>query len=536
MFGNDPEKGLQRMLGILNDEKRIYRFVDGEVSREEFEQCVLIDQVVFGPKGYVESIGPTWDLIHDPRFISIEGKFIIPRRGRLGGDATLGRQYISGVNQFTSSIVDLEQYSEILGEGRNFFNFLQHPEPECPERQWLERVWKRTFITAGPNVVCLCKPEEKLDPRTWKDQPDEVIWTLIRREWPNYFRQNGSPNREATRLFDLCKADLVGLIADYAETPLADDWVVVDAEDAANKAEAGLQNEVPTVAMEVDFLEKALTYRAALRATATKVLSQIGFIRYLRDLNLEDVQLTDMEADAILRMVYQSNYPEGKSQLIVNLVFYLQQVILKPYPERLKEQTERASEKAQVTIRKLKEGTLQPVNQVTDAEPEDQRTVLQRYEDFCKMMEQEGESPVPYDVWYEESYKPTVIFTSIFKSPLKKDLYLIYTMAENQLTERNATEEIKALSQKVIDILKPVFDDPHTLMDEEKYSNLMKTIKETGYFELGAKEFSEEFHSKESGKPVGTEVNRDALTVSEGKTLEEVWTESLDKLGTKKEN
>lgn len=58
---------IRNILGMLDEGKRIYRVQEGEVQREEFEYCQVIDQLVFGPKGYVETLGPTWNMIHDPR-------------------------------------------------------------------------------------------------------------------------------------------------------------------------------------------------------------------------------------------------------------------------------------------------------------------------------------------------------------------------------------------------------------------------------------------------------------------------------------
>src|SRR5271166_4609612 len=380
------DNSLQRMLGILGDEKRIYRFLDGEVSREEFQHCQLIDQVVFGPKGYVESIGPTWDMIHDPRFTDLEAKFIVKRRGRLGGDADLGKQYISSDGQFTSSIVDLEQYGDILGEGRNFFCFLQHPEPKCPERVWLERTWRRnTIYQPGDDIFCLCNADEVIDSRTFKDQPDEVIWTLIKREWPNYFRMHAMNataeqlleditkeplndryrlvNKEGARLYNLSKADLIGLVADYAETAHADDWTAVDAEEAPALNEGN--TEVYKVSLEVDYLEKALSYRATLRATAAKILSQMGFTKFLVDIEKtkgEDAtRLTDPESDKILRIVYESNYPDQQPLLLSKLLAYVSSVWNSgSYEERLSQQLATASENAQLVMKGLKAGTILP--------------------------------------------------------------------------------------------------------------------------------------------------------------------------------
>ncbi len=555
------DNALQRALGILGDEKRIYRIQEGEVSRMEFEHCQLIDQVVFGPKGYVESLGPTWDMIHDPRFNALEAKFIVKRRGRLGGDADLGKQYISSNGQFTSSIVDLEQYSDILGEGRNFYCFLKHPETRCPERQWLERTWKETIYQAGPDILCFCNADEVHDPHTWKDQPDEVIWDLIKREWPNYFRMNAlkaTPeqlllditkedfnqrykliNKEGARLYNLCKADLVGLIADYAETAHADDWTTIDAEEAPAYNEGN--TEVYKVSLEVDYLEKALSYRASLRATAAKILQQIGFSKCLNEIEKAkgeaETRLTDSESDKLLRMVYQSDYPNDKVQLVSDLLQYVSKCFQTPFDERLKEQLATASDKAREIMKGLKAGTIQPVNQVTDFTSEDTRTIEKRYEDHKKQMEEWGEEADTFEVWFA-AYQLELIQAQLFKNPLKKDLFLIW-----QEAERNAYNDVHDEENRVVrcpisfaaaQVLAPVFATPEVKVGEEEYAKIMDAVKATGYFALAQKAYEDEFHAKGSYFRGGTELNPATLEpVLDTETMDDVWERSLSKIKSK---
>lgn len=556
------EDRLQRALGILGDEKRIYRFEEGEVSREEFEHCVLIDQVVFGPKGYVESLGPTWEMIHDPRFVNLEGKFIVRRKGVFGGDATLGRQYIDSKGNFTSSIVDLEQYSDILGEGRNLFCFLQHPESKCPEREWLERTWKQTLYKSGPDVVCLCNPEDKTDPRTWKDMPDYMIWQLIKREWPNYFRLNALEtataeqllldinhpdpkkrfklvNQDGARLYNLCKADLVGLIADYAETAHADDWTSVDSDEAANKGEG---SESYKVAMEVDYLEKALSYRASLRATAAKILNQIGFNKQLKELEkikgYDNTRLTDQESDRLLRIVYQSDYPNDKVELVNTLATFVINCFQIPYIERLKEQLETASDKARQTISGLKDGSVKPVNQDTDAEPEDTRTLEKRYSDYVAQMKGWGETPSDYEIWFQ-SYQVELIQNSLFKNPLKKDLFLICQEAErnayNDVADLDNRQVICETSLAAAAVLAPVFATPDVQIGEKEYEQYMVAVRKTGYFQLAQKAYEEEYHSKDSyHRGLGPELDPKTLDpLPQSTTDDDVWVNALSKLKPK---
>ena len=543
------DNSIQRALGILGDQKRVFRFIEGEVTREEFEHSRLIDQVVFGPKGYVETIGPTWNMIHDPRFIEIEGKFVVTRRSVLGGDATLGRQYIDSDGNFTSSIVDLEQYSEILGEGRNFYCFLVHPDEDCFERRWLERVWNNSTIPAGPDVKCTCKGVSR-DPFIWKDETDENIWNEIKAHWPNYFRQGGLKatteqlladetddpktsykfaNRDAHRLFKLVRADLVGLVASYCRTAKADDWVVVDAEDAATTAQVQLAEETPTVSMEVDFLEKALSFRASLRSTAAKILDQIGFSKNLKNLEKsmgeEATRLTDAECDTLLRMVYQSDYPNDKVELVANLTNFVINAFQVPFAERQNKQLTNAISEAEKTMEGLQDGSIKTINQRSDAEPEDTRTVEKRYEDYCAKMQEYGETADSYDIWLA-GYNEILIQNAIFKNPLKKDLFLIHTQAE-----ADATKDEKAVA--VLGILEPVFASAEYFVGEDEYLALLNKIKATGYFKMEQQAFSEEFHSKESPER-GWEQQLDPKTLEtlpqDGRSLDEVWADSLSKL------
>ena len=57
--------------------------------------------------------------------------------------------------------------------------------------------------------------------------------------------------------------------------------------------------------LEVDVLEKALTQRAVLRATAAKILRQIGFQNVIKKELGGDVRLTDLERDSLLRIIYE---------------------------------------------------------------------------------------------------------------------------------------------------------------------------------------------------------------------------------------
>ena len=149
---------LRRVFGMLDDNVRIYQILEErEVQHDEFQYCQVMFQLVFGDKGFADTLGPTWNMIHDPRFQTIENLMVVERKAIFGGDARLGKQYINDDGSFSSTVSDLEKYAEILGEGRNFHNVLAHPDPKCQKRLWLERIY-RGFTNLQPyaDFGCTC--------------------------------------------------------------------------------------------------------------------------------------------------------------------------------------------------------------------------------------------------------------------------------------------------------------------------------------------------------------------------------------------
>jgi hypothetical protein len=419
--------------------------------------------MVFGKGGLVETLGPTWNLIHDPRFALIESAFIVDRRAIFGGDAKQGKQYISSEGTFTSTIADLEQYSEILGEGRHFHNVLSHNK-DCLVRKWLERTHTNTTVKASPELVCECPDSVRsgipyVDPRELKDKSDEFLWALIHKECPNYFDKMDKPNLLARRLFDLFRADLIGLIHDYAVTPLIDDWIMLETGDVVEENEYTRQSENPRVFAEVDILEKALTYRATLRATAAKVLRSIGFQNYLRKFDEgKPLKLTDIERDHLLRLVYQSKWPDGKEELLTELTSYVESIAKTPFDERLEQQLGAGREQSRDTIAKLVSGELKPINQYTEPNLE---------------------------VTMDEEAR---VVEAIMSNPLKMELFLVFAQAE------------KDSNTKVVEILAPVFASADYELTDEGYYNILEAVKATGFYQSTIVGYTEEFHSDASGR------------------------------------
>ena len=141
-------------------------------------------------------------------------------------------------------------------------------------------------------------------PHSFKFWPDDELWKLLFAEYTNYFRRNGTPISLAVTLFNTFKADLLGLIVDYAE--IADVQETVLLEDTAELYDPAIHGEdADRVSMEVENLERALTYRAELRVTAYQILNQLGIASQAEE-------LTDFERDTPLKIVYSSNFIDDK--------------------------------------------------------------------------------------------------------------------------------------------------------------------------------------------------------------------------------
>jgi hypothetical protein len=484
---------LKRMLGMDGGDKRQYRVVDGEVTREEFEYGQMLDAVLFGKDGYVETLGPTWDMIHDPRFTVIEDAFILNRRAVLGGDAGVGKQYISSDGTFTSSVADLEQYSETLGEGRYFYYVLKHPNKECPVRKWHFRIFSDADKAAAPvasaDLTCNCTDTELQDsclPHNLKDADDSYVWYLIKQECPNYFTQDGTPNGVAKRLFDIFRADLLGLIADYAVVPMSDVFVSLDTGDVFSQQEQEMLGSTPHVFLEVDILEKALTQRAVLRASAAKILMKIGFTEILEAEFGEDFELTEYERDHVLRLVYNPMMNTGGLSVVstlqvdpsANWFIYLRHIkdSLLSYlrgikatgwtvSERQHNQLALASSKAHDTFDRLIHGELKPINQYTEPEVD-----------------------INLDAHAE-------IMQSLLKNPLKQELFLMYVEAERRTGDDNEDNTDRLNMRKLFSILTPLFTDADYPVGEDEYANYAAQAEELGLFNTpNVVEVDEEYH------------------------------------------
>lgn len=323
---------IRNLLGLCDNEKRLYIINTDEVTAEEYEYCQILSNVLWGDKGLVETLGPTWNMIHDSRFENLERKFIVNRAAVFGGDARLGKQYVDGESIMSHSMVELESYAEILGEGRHFLKVVR---------------------------------ADNLDAREFYCQSDDIVWKYIRQECPNYFDNvKGDPNKRALRLFELFRSDLLGLLEDYSEEALLQDWIKLSTGERAEKSDFLNTTEEPIVWAEVDYLERALSLRSSLRVTAAKILQKSGLMALLQN----TYKFTDYEIDEAIKLVYQTPYDKLYEVPAKVLAYANQCVASEPdYTKRLLKQCYTRSLESKKIVEQIKAGEIKPLN-TTDEE------------------------------------------------------------------------------------------------------------------------------------------------------------------------
>ena len=249
-------------------------------------------------------------------------------------------------------------------------------------------------------------------------------------------------------MFELVKLDLIGLIHDYAETPLidsyiylADNGVVIDAENVDKLDPHGLDHQ--RVLQEIDILEQALTHRATLRVTAVKVLNSLRFDSYVESTIGKDgqpLQLTDVERDILLKMVFTSNWPDDKPLLLTNLLGFISSCAQKSFEERQSTQLNKLQNKSKSIIDGLKDGSMRPINHYTEPVKE-----------------------IPDDAQEDEVMRYASMLDSLTQNPLKAQLFQVYVAAEEE-------GEVG-----VLDILTPIFD-PNYVLTEDTYFNMLRAV------------------------------------------------------------
>lgn len=319
---------LQALLGF-SCEKRIYHIDEAALNESEFQAARTMWDVIFGKDGLVENLGPTWNMVHDPRFTDIEEAFIINRASVFGGDASTGRINVASIGQIDtrSTYGSLEEYATILGEGRHFLK---------------------------------CAVAKGWDVRALKDDYHKK-WQLIRQECPNYFDRKGDPNRLAKTLYSLLSKDIIGLILDYAEVPLSVDWINAETMEVVENPNAFWQEsegDALVVAVEVDTLEKALMYRAQCRLTAYKFLKQSNI-----DSMIEKAELLDHEVDELLKEIFRCEFNE-LYKIAPKLAAMINGFNSRPKEVRQVEHLENLKIASAEICGKLKSGEMQPIKTV----------------------------------------------------------------------------------------------------------------------------------------------------------------------------
>jgi hypothetical protein len=267
---------------------------------------------------------------------------------------------------------------------------------------------------------------------TFYQESDSLIWKLIQQECPNYFTRSGQPNQEATNLFSLFKEDLLGLIDDYAELPLVDEFI--NSETGEVFEQETWDGETPIIYVEIDLLEKALTIRASLRLIAAKILDRLGFSEHIYG----GERLTDTETDELLRIVYTSNWPEDRLELVQKIIFFVDAKNAVPFEEREKLQLTHASERSKELIAKIKSGEIQQINRRTD--PAEETT-----------MDPEA-----------------AVIKSIQDNEYKRDLFMMLTNAE-QIGDTKTAE-----------LLLPVFETADYVVTEAVFQSIVNHIRQAG--------------------------------------------------------
>lgn len=312
-------------------------YVDPErVTKEEFEAAALFTDVIFGAEGLAAMLGPTWNLVHDPRFLAIERLWAKEEQGMFGGVRLKGISVIQALDQKTTIkvIEDPELYSEMLAEGRHF---------------------RDVVIARGED------PQAPIN--------ETRAWDLVAQECPNYQRRSGDWNDEAKLLAAMLQAGLVAMIDDYAEVAYSRDWIRMDTGEVCGKDEVfwgsnGMQ--VPVVAVEVDTIHKALIMRAQVRATALRLMKSHPGIKWEE---FEATRLTDAESDKLCILLFGVDYDKLYTVMpeILQLIREAQTV---PYERREAAQMRFHAATSRETIEKLKSGEIEPIITPIEVNPD----------------------------------------------------------------------------------------------------------------------------------------------------------------------
>jgi hypothetical protein len=272
-------------------------------------------------------------MVMDPRFAKCEMAWYKKMKvtGSEHGYQEQGIMVVADDGTLTSSrLISIEQYAEMLGEGRHFLKQFQDYTNTTEEQ--IRQV------------------------NTWEDAR---LLELVKRECPNYFTKEGKANDLALVLVEMFKADWLGLILDYAEVSNLDQWVFVETGDVAHDTSIAAAEQSPIAQAEIEYLDRALMYRAVLRANAIKVVSKIGG-NQLKEM-IDGVQLTEFEKDVILQEVF--SYPFDELYKALNVVLYtVGHAKMVPYEQREAEQLGLATKLSKQHVARLRSGEIKALD------------------------------------------------------------------------------------------------------------------------------------------------------------------------------
>lgn len=337
---------------------RQIKLTQSEYDQNQHELCSGIAGMLWGDKGLVESLGQTWLMVMDPRFTACEKAWY--KKQRITGSATRGENSFTeyGVVTVTDQgdlesprMMSLEQYAEIIGEGRHFVKVIRDK-------------WTNDPNPEAADVLV----------RHYHGVADTEMLGLIRQECPNYFTREGKPNELARTMLEMLKADWLGLILDYCEVGNIDQWVFVETGDVAHDTERA-DPDHPIAHAEIEYLDRSLTYRSILRANAIKVLSKLGGEKMASE--FAKVTLTEFEKDEIMKEVFAQKYDElYKAQPAV--LHILQTAQQQTFEHRERVQLGMFRQFAQEGIKRIKSGEQKPLDLLDGADYESEAEAFKR--------------------------------------------------------------------------------------------------------------------------------------------------------------
>jgi hypothetical protein len=328
---------------------RQIRVTRSPYDQSQHELCQTLAQMIWGDKGLVESLGHTWFMVMDPRFAAAEKawykkvKVTASSNNTTSGTMESGLMIVDDTGNLSSPrLMSLEHYAEILGESRHYIEVVKNID-------WDAIVAKKGWPPTE---------DKHNDPRQVKNWSRNELLALIEQECPNYFTQKGEPNFLAETWVKMFQEDVLGLVLDYAPVSNIEQWVFINTGDVAPQTERA-DPDNPIAHAEIEYLDRALTYRAMLRGNVIKVLMKLGGPKLAEQ--AEGVQLTEFEKDEVLKEVLSQEYDKLYKALPLVLQI-LSQAKETPFEERENQQLGIFRRQAQTLSQRILSGEVKPLD------------------------------------------------------------------------------------------------------------------------------------------------------------------------------